>query len=58
MSSLSPEEREMLERRLEEIDTKLLDLSYFEFPLEERAKLRLKLTREWLAILRKLIGGP
>jgi len=59
MSTLSPEEREKLERRLEEIDAQIRNLnSQYELSLEECAELRFKLTHEWLAAIRRLAGRP
>ena len=49
MSTLAPDEREKLERHLDEINAQVVNLKLDpSVSLEERARLRVRLTRDWL----------
>jgi len=59
MGTRAPEDRERFERQLAEIDAQLANLKLdCASPAEERVKVRVKLTRAWLATFQKLTGRP
>ena len=55
---IEPTEYEKLRRQLDEINAQIVHLTTEEesIPVDERARLRINLTKEWLATYRNMTG--